>query len=52
MCEYCGCPALTAIDEEQDGVFPAALANLRTADGEAVEAVRARVGTKLPLPPG
>lgn len=34
--------------KEQDGVFPAALASLRTADWEAVEAVRARVGTLLP----
>jgi hemerythrin-like domain-containing protein len=34
--------------KEQDGVFPAALANLRTADWEAIEAVRARVGTLLP----
>ena len=30
--------------KEQDGVFPAALANLRTTDWEAVDAVRARVG--------
>jgi hypothetical protein len=35
--------------KEQDGVFPAALASLRTADWEAVDAVRARVGTLLPL---
>lgn len=34
--------------KEQDGVFPAALANLGTADWEAVDAVRARVGTLLP----
>lgn len=32
---------------EQDGVFPAALTTLRTADWEAVEAVRARVGSGL-----
>lgn len=37
--------------KEQDGVFPAALAGLRTADWEAVEAVRARVGTLLPTVP-
>ncbi|MDX3458855.1 hemerythrin domain-containing protein [Streptomyces sp. ME02-8801-2C] len=34
--------------KEQDGVFPAALANLSTEEWEAVEAVRARVGTPLP----
>ena len=34
--------------KEQDGVFPAALAGLGTADWEAVEAVRARVGSLLP----
>ncbi|WP_326793210.1 hemerythrin domain-containing protein [Streptomyces sp. NBC_00841] len=34
--------------KEQDGVFPAALANLSTEEWEAVEAVRARVGTLLP----
>ncbi|WP_431677205.1 hemerythrin domain-containing protein [Kitasatospora sp. KL5] len=34
--------------KEQDGVFPAALALLSTADWEAVEAVRTRVGTALP----
>ncbi|WP_030166154.1 hemerythrin domain-containing protein [Spirillospora albida] len=33
---------------EQDGVFPAALANLGTPQWEAIEAVRARVGTLLP----
>jgi len=33
--------------KEQDGVFPAALANLRTDDWEAIEAVRARVGSLL-----
>jgi hemerythrin-like domain-containing protein len=33
--------------KEQDGVFPAALANLSTADWEAVEEVRTRVGTRL-----
>jgi hemerythrin-like domain-containing protein len=36
--------------KEQDGVFPAALANLRTADWESIEAVRARVGSLLPAP--
>jgi hypothetical protein len=34
--------------KEQDGVFPAALANLRTTDWDAVAAVRSRVGTLLP----
>jgi len=34
--------------KEQDGVFPAALTSLRTADWEAAEAVRSRVGTLLP----
>ncbi|MHC3467608.1 hemerythrin domain-containing protein [Streptomyces sp. 7R007] len=34
--------------KEQDGVFPAALALLSTEQWEAVEAVRARVGTWLP----
>lgn len=31
--------------KEQDGVFPAALTHLDTADWDAVDAVRARVGT-------
>ncbi|MBQ0988161.1 hemerythrin domain-containing protein [Streptomyces sp. F63] len=34
--------------KEQDGVFPAALALLATEEWEAVEAVRQRVGTRLP----
>jgi hypothetical protein len=34
--------------KEQDGVFPAALANLDTADWAVVDAVRARAGTPLP----
>lgn len=34
--------------KEQNGVFPAALANLDTADWETIDAVRARVGTLLP----
>jgi hemerythrin-like domain-containing protein len=38
--------------KEQDGVFPAALATLRTADWEAMDAVRDRVGSKLPHPVG
>ncbi len=41
--------------KEQDGVFPAALANLRTEDWEAVEAVRSQVGTGsacVPARPG
>jgi hypothetical protein len=33
---------------EQDGVFPAALANLRVADWVTAETVRARVGSLLP----
>ncbi|OLZ68997.1 hemerythrin HHE cation-binding protein [Streptomyces sp. IMTB 2501] len=36
--------------KEQDGVFPAALAVLDTEQWEAVEAVRARVGTRMPQP--
>lgn len=35
---------------EQDAAFPAALASLGTADWEAIEAVRARVGTTTPAP--
>lgn len=38
--------------KEQDGVFPAALATLRTADWEAMDAVRDRVGSKLPREAG
>ncbi|NBM18843.1 hemerythrin domain-containing protein [Streptomyces sp. GC420] len=34
--------------KEQDGVFPAALANLSTGEWEAVEAVRAEAGSALP----
>ncbi|MER6126393.1 hemerythrin domain-containing protein [Streptomyces sp. NPDC001795] len=34
--------------KEQDGVFPAALAYLSTEQWEAVEAVRARAGTRMP----
>jgi Hemerythrin HHE cation binding domain len=34
--------------KEQDGVFPAALASLATADWEAIDAIRASVGTLLP----
>ncbi|WP_306191519.1 MULTISPECIES: hemerythrin domain-containing protein [unclassified Streptomyces] len=36
--------------KEQDGVFPAALATLEPEQWEAVEAVRARVGTADPRP--
>ncbi|WP_413098602.1 hemerythrin domain-containing protein [Streptomyces sp. Inha503] len=36
--------------KEQDGVFPAALASLTTEQWEAIEAVRARVGTRMPEP--
>ena len=35
--------------KEQDGVFPAALANLGTAAWDAIDAIRARVGTLLPV---
>lgn len=38
------------IHKEQDGVFPAALASLSTADWEAMENIRARVGSLLPSP--
>ncbi len=34
--------------KEQDGVFPAALTTLRGDDWDAVDAIRARVGTRLP----
>lgn len=36
--------------KEQDGVFPAALANLSTEEWEAVEAVRARAGSTQTRP--
>jgi hemerythrin-like domain-containing protein len=36
--------------KEQDGVFPAALANLSPEDWDAVDTVRATVGTLLPAP--
>jgi hypothetical protein len=36
--------------KEQDGVFPAALANLSTEECEAVEATRAKAGSTLPRP--
>lgn len=36
---------------EQDGVFPAALANLGTAQWEAIEEIRGRAGSALPGPP-
>ncbi|MGQ4388636.1 hemerythrin domain-containing protein [Streptomyces sp. SAS_270] len=36
--------------KEQDGVFPAALANLSTEEWEAVEAARAEAGGTLSLP--
>ncbi|GAA4951672.1 hemerythrin domain-containing protein [Streptomyces caelestis] len=38
--------------KEQDGVFPAALAALSTEQWEAVETVRARVGTRMRQPAG
>ena len=63
MCEYCGCQAVTAINDltrehdlrehilkEQDGVFPAALANLNPEDWDALDTVWASVGTLLPAP--
>ncbi|SDT80160.1 hemerythrin domain-containing protein [Actinoplanes derwentensis] len=34
--------------KEQDGVFPAALANLNPDDWDAVDTIRAKVGTVLP----
>ncbi|HEU5426603.1 MAG TPA: hemerythrin domain-containing protein [Actinocrinis sp.] len=34
--------------KEQDGVFPAALATLHTADWQALDAVRDRIGAKQP----
>ena len=34
--------------KEQDGVFPAALAELSTAQWEAIDEIRARVGSALP----
>ena len=36
--------------KEQDGVFPAALANLNPEDWDAIDAIRATVGTLLPAP--
>ena len=36
--------------KEQDGVFPAALANLNPEDWDAVDTIRANVGTLLPAP--
>jgi hemerythrin-like domain-containing protein len=36
--------------KEQDGVFPAALANLNPDDWDAIDAIRAAVGTLLPAP--
>jgi hypothetical protein len=36
--------------KEQDGVFPAALANLATSDWEAVEKLRAQAGSALSQP--
>jgi len=36
--------------KEQDGVFPAALANLNPDDWDAIETIRAKVGTLLPTP--
>jgi hemerythrin-like domain-containing protein len=38
------------IHKEQDGVFPAALASLRTADWEAIENIRVRGDSLLPSP--
>jgi hemerythrin-like domain-containing protein len=36
--------------KEQDGVFPAALANLNPEDWDAIDTTRATVGTLLPAP--
>lgn len=36
--------------KEQDGVFPAALANLNPEDWDAIDTIRATVGTSLPAP--
>jgi hypothetical protein len=36
--------------KEQDGVFPAALANLNPKDWDAIDTIRASVGTLLPAP--
>jgi hypothetical protein len=36
--------------KEQDGVFPAALANLATSDWETIEKVRAQAGSVLSQP--
>jgi hemerythrin-like domain-containing protein len=36
--------------KEQDGVFPAALANLNPEDWDAIDTIRATVGTLLPAP--
>jgi hemerythrin-like domain-containing protein len=36
--------------KEQDGVFPAALANLNPDDWNAIDAIRAQVGTLCPVP--
>jgi hemerythrin-like domain-containing protein len=38
--------------KEQDGVFPAALANLNPDDWDAIDTIRAKVGTLLPTPGG
>jgi hemerythrin-like domain-containing protein len=38
--------------KEQDGVFPAALAGLRTEQWETIDAIRDRVGTALPAATG
>jgi hemerythrin-like domain-containing protein len=35
--------------KEQDGVFPAALANLGAAEWDTIDAIRARVGTLVPV---
>ena len=36
--------------KEQDGVFPAALANLDPGDWDVIDTIRAKVGTLLPAP--
>ena len=39
MCEYCGCQVVTAIDDLT-----------REHDWDAIDAIRATVGTLLPVP--
>lgn len=41
---------MTTSSRKQDGVFPAALANLSTEEWQAVEAARAKAGSTLSRP--